>query len=428
MATLVRFLIITYAVKFATASSTVNTTNVVSTASDPLTSAWTSNSTSNNATESPNTADTSSTVESSTDTTPPGQTSSPPLGESSTDTTPPGQTSSPPLPATVSDSNWISLDLRVPMAIYMNKIFGTEVEKENFTNILRSIYNTTEGYVNISDTRFRNSNSTSIVEFMLAIIADTDSELLRSSLHCTIDTINNTDFSGYTVKEGYLEREYLDRIETVMQLMFDRCNILQNSCPPTYFLRCPMADNGSFRCFRQSDCLDCGDHGQCTINKDHELVCRCHTDDRFAYSGGTCEIVSEKLELESKYIIAIAAGSGGVMMVIFVAAIFCLVHQVKRDKEQLKYYRSLSVCPDDTDIGNRNIDRYFLQDNNYETTYFNGLEEESGRSSKDMREIAGLDNPVYQSYPDREFVGVSRFYRDEESRPEELLSVLGGRW
>ena len=55
------------------------------------------------------------------------------------------------------------------------------------------------------------------------------------------------------------------------------------------------------------------------------IFSRCHDEDNYAYTGDTCEIKTEKLELESHYIVAIAAGSGGILVLIILILIGVLL-------------------------------------------------------------------------------------------------------
>ena len=51
------------------------------------------------------------------------------------------------------------------------------------------------------------------------------------------------------------------------------------------------------------------------MNKKH-LFCRCKSSDDFVYSGDTCSVKTEKLKLESEYIIAITCSSAGLLILI----------------------------------------------------------------------------------------------------------------
>ena len=52
---------------------------------------------------------------------------------------------------------------------------------------------------------------------------------------------------------------------------------------------------------------------------------RCHDDDNYAYTGDRCDIKTEKLDLESHYIVAIAAGSGGILVLIILILVGVLL-------------------------------------------------------------------------------------------------------
>ena len=66
----------------------------------------------------------------------------------------------------------------------------------------------------------------------------------------------------------------------------------------------------------------------------HKTAHRCHQDDNYVYSGEHCDIKTEKLGLEKNYIIAIAVGSGGIVILIFLIIITVLLW--KRKKENTK--------------------------------------------------------------------------------------------
>lgn len=62
------------------------------------------------------------------------------------------------------------------------------------------------------------------------------------------------------------------------------------------------------------------------------LFCRCKSSDHFVYSGDTCNVKTEKLKLESKYIIAITCGSAGLLIIICI--IMCIACRRCRRKEK----------------------------------------------------------------------------------------------
>ncbi|KAH3750634.1 hypothetical protein DPMN_185162 [Dreissena polymorpha] len=52
--------------------------------------------------------------------------------------------------------------------------------------------------------------------------------------------------------------------------------------------------------------------------------------DAYVFSGEKCEVRVERLQLESKYIVAIAASVGGVIVISSAVIIVCLVFRLRR--------------------------------------------------------------------------------------------------
>lgn len=73
----------------------------------------------------------------------------------------------------------------------------------------------------------------------------------------------------------------------------------------------------------------------CHFN-DNFHCCRCKEDDHFVYSGERCDITTEKLALESKYIIAIVCGIVAVFIVIFI--VVCVACKRRRKENDDNYY------------------------------------------------------------------------------------------
>ncbi|KAH3750628.1 hypothetical protein DPMN_185156 [Dreissena polymorpha] len=59
-------------------------------------------------------------------------------------------------------------------------------------------------------------------------------------------------------------------------------------------------------------------------------TCSCTESDTHVFSGKYCEVKVEKLQLESKYIVAIASSVGGVVMIVAAVAIVCLVYRLRQ--------------------------------------------------------------------------------------------------
>ncbi|KAH3750615.1 hypothetical protein DPMN_185142 [Dreissena polymorpha] len=58
--------------------------------------------------------------------------------------------------------------------------------------------------------------------------------------------------------------------------------------------------------------------------------CSCKESDTHVFNGKYCEVKVEKLQLESTYIVAIAASVGGVIVIAAAVAIVCLVYRLRR--------------------------------------------------------------------------------------------------
>ncbi|VDI79044.1 Hypothetical predicted protein [Mytilus galloprovincialis] len=75
---------------------------------------------------------------------------------------------------------------------------------------------------------------------------------------------------------------------------------------------------------------NCGNNEKCIIDKKGEPLCRCSEIGDFVLYGPNCEIQTEKLALESKYIIAITATVGTVLSIVIM--ITCFLYYQKRRK------------------------------------------------------------------------------------------------
>ena len=62
----------------------------------------------------------------------------------------------------------------------------------------------------------------------------------------------------------------------------------------------------------------------------HYCISSCHDDDTYAYSGDRCDTKTEKLKMESNYIIAIAASCGGVLVLIILILVAVLLWRRKK--------------------------------------------------------------------------------------------------
>ncbi|CAC5369019.1 unnamed protein product [Mytilus coruscus] len=166
----------------------------------------------------------------------------------------------------------------------------------------------------------------------------------------------------------------------------------------------------------KSDCLDfdCDNNGKCTIDKYGCPMCQCQQIGDFVFTGLHCEIRTEKLALESKFIIAITA-TVGIILVIFIM-ITCFLYYLKGrkvrsmtktiesvgDREDLSQYLPSSIRRSFYTSADTYASVYKSQDN--ECTHHEAIDNSKDRGNKIntntdymITEVEVRPSPWYQS-------------------------------
>ncbi|XP_052079107.1 mucin-3A-like isoform X2 [Mytilus californianus] len=121
------------------------------------------------------------------------------------------------------------------------------------------------------------------------------------------------------------------------------------------------------------DDVSCGSSGKCYIDDDKLTICVCNTDDGlFQHSGDKCDV----REMKSKYVITIAAGgAGGIILIVLFIVCGCWCWRRTRDRSYASEWDSLH----DYRVSGRNVQ------------YIDGYKTD-GTFGK------GKDNPAYDKY------------------------------
>ncbi|CAC5416035.1 MEP1B [Mytilus coruscus] len=128
-------------------------------------------------------------------------------------------------------------------------------------------------------------------------------------------TLENFDLTWTNVTESRMESEIEKQSSTEK-----RDELV---CGIGYYL-----DN--ITCISNCFGFKCENDGQCIIDKNGEALCRCTQIGDFVVSGLNCDIQTEKLALESKFIIAITSTVGIILNIVIM--ITCFLYYLKRRK------------------------------------------------------------------------------------------------
>jgi hypothetical protein len=185
-------------------------------------------------------------------------------------------------------------------------------------------FNSTEGFENITEVTW---NSSQRVRFNVVLRGVQPGQVM-ANLNKTIDNLAADSMFNKTI----LQENFKLFVDTA----------LENSCKQISCIKNYACDyNGQnvsclHKCSQNSAKDVCPKDAYCYVDDDDNIACRCPENGNFLYGGVKCEVSAEKLALESKYIIAIAASIGGVLVVILVIVIACIARQRQGFKKRLE--------------------------------------------------------------------------------------------
>ncbi|KAL5005576.1 hypothetical protein ScPMuIL_016734 [Solemya velum] len=293
----------------------------------------------------------------------------------------------------------------------------------NYTRDFNETYWETPGFLNVTITGFRRGSV--VVDYTVFLKADVNHTELEASLNAATTNIMRDGVGKHKISQHYLQT-YEALLLAGLKKVTDSCEAMKGElCYPTFKVVNCTTDGGTLNVSCESVCHGmCGKHGECTTDSSDKPKCRCFADEKYTYSGDLCDIISEKLALESKYIIAIAAGCGGAVLLVLIIVTAMFLRKNKTSEEKSGYHRNFSMLPGDAGFEEGESDIIPLHEKiiyKPEVNYFNQLGIESRRPTEFSGNKGGVDNPSYGTPPNNHHGDVYRFYKDESDGSEAAI-------